>query len=107
MGKLPNLFTIREDLDKDDPEAFVPETDHARIRVVLAQTAAAAQEAEAVESAPEDFTGEPPHPSADAFLIRMMVHDAHHRGQVLLALKTSGYALPDEDPMWIPWKEKG
>jgi len=75
--------------------------------VVLAQTAAAAQEAEAVESAPEDFTGEPPHSSADAFLIHMMVHDAHRRGQVLLALKTSRYTLPDEDSMWISWKEKG
>ncbi len=104
LGELPNLFTVREDLDEDDVEAFVPETDLARIREVLAQTAAAAQDA--VNRAAEGYTGGLPHPSADAFLIHMMVHDAHHRGQILLALKTSGYALPDDDAMWGPWKEK-
>lgn len=104
LGELPNLFTVREDLDEEDIEAFVPETDLTRIRQVLIETAAAAQEAAA--KAPEGFTGELPHSSSDAFLIHMMVHDAHHRGQILLALKTSGYGLPDEELMWVPWKEK-
>lgn len=104
LGGLPNLYTIREDLDEEDIEAFVPETDLARIREVFVETAAAAQEAAA--NAPEGFTGELPHSSPDAFLIHMMVHDAHHRGQVLLALKTSGYELPNDDLMWMPWKEK-
>lgn len=104
LGELPNLFTLSEELDENDPQAFIPETDLERIRKVLAQTAAAAQEAEAVENVPEEVRWEPPHPSADAFLIHMMVHDAHHRGQVLLALKTSEYPLPDEDAMWGPWR---
>lgn len=104
LGGLPDLYTIREDLDEGDIEAFVPETDLARIREVLLETAAAAQEAAA--NAPAGFTGDLPHSSPDAFLIHMMVHDAHHRGQVLLALKTSGHPLPDEDAMWVPWKEK-
>ena len=104
LEELPNLYTIREDLDEEDIEAFVAETDLARIRQVLTETAAAAQEAAA--NAPEGFTGELPHPSPDAFLIHMMVHDAHHRGQILLALKTSEHPLPDEDAMWVPWKEK-
>jgi uncharacterized damage-inducible protein DinB len=104
LGGLPNLYTLREDLDEEDIEAFVAETDLARIREVLLETAAAAQEAAA--NSPEGFTGELPHSSPDAFLIHMMVHDAHHRGQVLLALKTSGYGLPDDDLMWVPWKEK-
>ena len=57
-----------------------------------------------VEGVPEGFTGQPPHSSADAYLIHMMVHDAHHRGQILLAPKTSGYSLPNEDAMWGPWR---
>ncbi|MEM6431914.1 MAG: DinB family protein [Deinococcota bacterium] len=36
--------------------------------------------------------------------MHMMVHDAHHRGQILLALKTSGHTLPDEGSFWMPWK---
>ena len=104
LATLPRLFTIREELDEDDLEAFVPETDLGRIREVMVQTAAAAREAEAGKNAPEEVRWEPPHRNTDAFLIHMMVHDAHHRGQVLLALKTSGYPLPDEDAMWGPWR---
>ncbi len=100
LKTLPDLFTLREDLDEEDPEAVVPETDLARIKNVLTQTAAAVQEAVS-----KGDTGNSPYPSADAYLIHMMVHDAHHRGQTLLALKTSGYSLPDEDAMWQPWKE--
>ena len=104
MEKLPNLFTVGESLDEEDIEAFVPETDLTRVREVLLETAEAAQDA--AKGALHGFMGELPHASADAYLIHMIVHDAHHRGQVLLALKTSGYALPDEDLMWVPWKEK-
>ena len=100
LETLPNLFTLREDLDEEDSQALIPETDLARIKDVLAQTAAAVQEAVA-----EGNIGTSPYSSADAYLIHMMVHDAHHRGQILLALKTSGYPLPDEDAMWQPWKE--
>ena len=103
LGGLPNLYTMREDLDENDIEAFVAETELTRIRQVLIETAAAAQEAAA--EAPAGFTGTLPHASPDALLIHMMVHDAHHRGQMLLALKTSGHPLPDEDAMWVPWKE--
>ena len=41
LETLPDLFTIREDLDEADAKAFVPETDLARIKDVLAQTAVA------------------------------------------------------------------
>ena len=100
LETLPDLFTLREDLAEGDTRAFVPETDLARIKDVLAQTAAAVQDTVA-----RGNTGISPYPSADAYLIHMLVHDAHHRGQMLLALKTSGYPLPDEDTMWRPWKE--
>lgn len=104
LGGLPDLFTVREELTEDDPDGFVPETDLERIRTVLLETAEAARDA--VKNTPGGFTGELPHASTDAYLIHMLVHDAHHRGQMLLALKTSGYPLPDEDLMWTPWKEK-
>ncbi len=103
LGGLPDL-TVHKNPSENDPDAFVPETDLKRIRAVFVETAEAARDA--VKNAPEGFTGELPHASTDAFLIHMMVHDAHHRGQLLLALKTSGYALPDEDSRWTPWKEK-
>jgi uncharacterized damage-inducible protein DinB len=32
----------------------------------------------------------------------MIIHDAHHRGQILLALKTAGHPLPNEDIFWNP-----
>ncbi len=104
LGGLPDLLTVREELTENDPDAFVPEINLEHIRTVLLETAEAARDA--VEDAPEGSTGELPHASTDAYLIHMMVHDAHHRGQLLLALKTSGYALPNEDSMWVPWKEK-
>ena len=49
-------------------------------------------------------TGNLPHATVGKFLIHMMTHDAHHRGQILLALKTNGHALPDEESMWLPWR---
>lgn len=103
LGGLPDL-TVHKNLSENDPDAFVTETDLKRIRTVFVETAEAARDA--VKNTSEGFTGELPHASTDAFLIHMMVHDAHHRGQLLLALKTSGYALPDEDSLWTPWKEK-
>ncbi len=93
LGGLPDLY---------DPEAdgFVAETDLTRIREVVAQTYDTALEA--AEAAKDK--GKLPHPSVEAYLLHMMVHDAHHRGQILLALKTSGHPLPDEDLLWGPWR---
>ncbi|MEZ4630684.1 MAG: DinB family protein [Deinococcales bacterium] len=96
LAKLPNLY-------EDNPDDFIAETDLNRIREVTAQTA------EAVLAAAEtaQSKGDLPHNSLDAYLIHMMVHDAHHRGQLLLALKTNGFPLPSEDLMWKPWKAQG
>ncbi len=96
LDKLPDLY----DTDADD---FVAETDPARIREVMDQTARTALEA--AENANDK--GNLPHPSIEAYLIHMMVHDAHHRGQILLALKTAGHPLPDEDALWGPWRGEG
>lgn len=85
--------------DPDDgPDAV--EADLARIReAVEATQAAALRHAEAA-----DGVGRLSHPDLDAYLVHMTVHDAHHRGQILLALKEAGHALPDEDAMWGPWR---
>lgn len=61
---------------------------------------------EAADAVPEGQTGEVPHLSADAVLQHMIVHDSHHRGQLLLALKTNGYPLPSEEAMWLPWRNE-
>ncbi len=90
------------DLYEDNPDAFIAETDLTRIRSVAQQTAEAVLQA-ATAAADK---GNLPHTSLDAYLIHMMVHDAHHRGQVLLALKTAGHPLPDDGPMWGPWKDE-
>jgi len=89
------------DLADDDGDSFVAEQDLGRIRAVLERTAAAARAAS--EAHPEGAS-ESPHADADSYLVHMLVHDAHHRGQILLALKTSGHPLPDEEALWAPWR---
>lgn len=78
-----------------------PEADPTHILEVLEATAEAALAA--AEARPQG-SDELPHADADAYLIHMIAHDAHHRGQVLLALKTSGHPLPDEEGLWSPWR---
>jgi uncharacterized damage-inducible protein DinB len=89
-GGLPDLY---------DPERQLAERDPARVRAVLAQTSAAVLET--VVTAPD--RGNLPHVSLAKFLIYLLVHDAHHRGQILLALKAGGLPLPHDDAMWGPW----
>lgn len=87
--------------ESDEPGGLDPETDLARIRAVWDQVAEAA-----LAAALEHPTGstDSPHPDGSAYLMHMMVHDAHHRGQILLALKAAGYELPGEEPLWGPWR---
>ena len=94
LGPLPVLYD-------EEAEGFVAETDLERIKKVSQQTAAAVLEA---AEAAED-KGDLPHASVDIYLIHMMIHDAHHRGQLFLALKNAGHPLPDDDLVWLPWKE--
>ena len=89
-GGLPDLY---------DPERQLAERDPARIRTVLGQTSEAVLET--VVTAPD--RGNLPHVSLAKFLIYLLVHDAHHRGQILLALKAGGLPLPHDDAMWGPW----
>ena len=98
LAGLPDLYS---DYDAQE-DTFVAEKDLERIRGTMNETEGALLSA--VQEKPDGEKGTLPHTSAGALLIHLMVHDAHHRGQVLLALKTSGYALPDEDRLWGPWR---
>ena len=97
LSSLPNLFP--EDADDDDLD-FEAELDLRVIREVITDTSDRVIEScEAASS-----KGHLPHTSLDAYLIHMMVHNAHHRGQIMLALKTAGHELPDDEKIWGPWR---
>jgi uncharacterized damage-inducible protein DinB len=96
LKDLPDLYSNYE----PSTGMFDAETNLDLIKSVMLQTRdATLQTAELVTS-----TGNLPHESAGAFLIHMLVHEAHHRGQILIALKTAGHKLPDEEGMWLPWR---
>ena len=100
LQTLPDLYNA--DADSYFSASFIPEKDLARIQEVMTETENAVLSA--VQDNSEGDKGTLPHSSAEAFLIHMMVHDAHHRAQILLALKVAGYPLPDEDRFWGPWR---
>lgn len=93
LKDLPNLLEV-------DGDGFVVESDLEKFRE--AAPAIARSVLEAAEAATDK--GDLPHTDVNTYLIHMMVHDAHHRGQLFLALKTNGYSLPDDTLIWNPWK---
>lgn len=97
MRSVPRLYDIIDD-------EFVAYTDLELFRERMAPTRDAALDAAA--AVPEGKTGTAPHLSAEAVLLHMLVHDAHHRGQILLALKTSGFELPSEEALWLRWRNE-
>jgi uncharacterized damage-inducible protein DinB len=95
LQDLPDLYS-NYDPDTGD---FDAEMDLERIKAVWRQTRAAL-----LETAQKNATnnGKLPHASPAQLLFHMAVHDAHHRGQILLALKTFGFPLPDDSALWLP-----
>jgi uncharacterized damage-inducible protein DinB len=92
VDSLPNLY--------DETTGKVTfETNLARIKDVFEQTNKTILET--AERA--DTKGKLPYPSIDVYLIHQMVHDAHHRGQILLALRTAGHTPPSDDDFWGGW----
>lgn len=90
--RLPDLYAKAGD-------TFIVEKDIEKIRAVFEKTSATLLEtAERAET-----KGALPYASLDLYLLHMIVHDAHHRGQILLTLRTAGYAPPDEDTFWGGW----
>lgn len=84
--------------DDTRQDALVAQEDPARAAAVLREV----WEAALRTAVTAEGNGHLSHPSAAQFLTHMMIHDGHHRGQILLALKVNGFPLPDEDAMWGP-----
>ncbi len=96
-GELKDLPDLYSNYD-NDTGMFDAEMNLERIRAVMTQTRDLV-----LETAKKAVgTGKLPHSSPAQFLMHMAMHDAHHRGQILLALKTNGFALPEERAFWIP-----
>jgi uncharacterized damage-inducible protein DinB len=93
VSKLPNLANNQKG-------EFIAETNLAQIKDVFRQTSKVILES--AENATDK--GNLPFPSIDVFLAHLMVHDAHHRGQILIALKFNNYPLPDEGTLWGLWR---
>jgi uncharacterized damage-inducible protein DinB len=92
VDKLPDLFV-------KTGENYVVEKDLGKIKEVFEQTSKMLLEtAERAEN-----KGTLPYASIDLYLIHMITHDAHHRGQILLVLRSAGHAVPDEDEFWGGW----
>jgi uncharacterized damage-inducible protein DinB len=97
MRSVPRLYDIIDD-------EFIAYTDLELFRERMTPTREAALDV--VAAVPEGETGDAPHPSAEAVLLHILVHDAHHRGQIMLALKTAGFDLPGEDDLWLAWRQR-
>lgn len=94
LKDLPDLYS-NYDMDTGN---FDAEMNLERIKTVMTQTKNAV-----LETAKKAIgKGKLPHSSPAQFLMHMAMHDAHHRGQILLALKSEGFALPDENSLWSP-----
>ncbi len=83
----------------DLPDSLEAETDLERIQSAMKKT----YDAVFATALNAKDKGNLPHATIGKFLMYTVAHDSHHRGQILLALKSNGYALPDEGSMWSPW----
>lgn len=92
VSHLPSLFS------KID-EKFIASTDLPHIKGVFEQTSKMILEI--AENAKDK--GKLPYPSIDIYLIQQMIHDGHHRGQILLALRSAGYTPLNDDDFWGGW----
>jgi uncharacterized damage-inducible protein DinB len=83
----------------DLPDALEAGTDLERIQSAMKKT----YDAVLNTALNAKDTGNLPHATVGKFLMYTVAHDSHHRGQILLALKSNGHPLPSEAAMWHPW----
>jgi uncharacterized damage-inducible protein DinB len=87
------------DLYQETEGKFIVEKNMERIKAVFEQTSQTLLEtAERAEN-----KGTLPYASLDLYLLHMIIHDAHHRGQIFLTLRAAGHTPPDEDTFWGGW----
>jgi uncharacterized damage-inducible protein DinB len=92
VDRLPNLYD-------ETTGKIIVEKNLARIKDVFEQTSKTILEV--ADNATNK--GKLPYPSIDVYLIQQMIHDGHHRGQILLALRSAGYTPPNDDDFWGGW----
>jgi uncharacterized damage-inducible protein DinB len=89
---LPNLY-------QETAEKIVAEKNLERIKDVFEQTSNTILEI--AQNASDK--GKLPYPSIDVYLIQQMIHDGHHRGQILMLLRNAGFTPPNDDDFWGGW----
>jgi uncharacterized damage-inducible protein DinB len=94
LAGVPDLYS---NFDPDTGD-FDAEMELARIKTVFRETRQKLLETAQNASS----NGKLPHASPTQLLFHMAIHDAHHRGQILLALKSEGFPLPDDAALWLP-----
>ncbi len=94
LASIPDLYS------NYDPETgnFDAETNLETIQTIMRQT----RDMMLKTAQNATSNGKLPHSSPAQMLFHMAIHDAHHRGQILLALKDSGFPLPDDSALWLP-----
>jgi uncharacterized damage-inducible protein DinB len=92
VNSLPDLYD-------ETTGKIIVEKNLARIKDVFEQTSKTILEV--ADNAKDK--GKLPYPSIDVYLIQQMIHDGHHRGQILLALRSAGYTPPNDDDFWGGW----
>lgn len=100
LSKLENAnINAIGNLYDENAEEFIAEMNLERIRQVFQETTdVILKELENADAS------QLVHKSIESYMIHMLVHDAHHRGQILVTLKVTGHNIPEEDAVWMPWK---
>ncbi len=100
LSKLENAnINAIGNLYDENAEEFIAEMNLERIRQVFQETTDVI-----LKELDNADASQLVHKSIESYMIHMLVHDAHHRGQILVTLKVAGHNIPEEDAVWMPWK---
>ncbi len=100
LSKLENAnINAIGNLYDENAEEFIAEMNLERIRQVFQETTDVI-----LKELDNADASQLVHKSIESYMIHMLVHDAHHRGQILVTLKVAGHSIPEENAVWMPWK---